>query len=347
MIESISIQNFRCYRNTQIKGFKRLNLIGGLNNAGKTVLLEAIFLNTFPNDIKFLFLKQLRNELDNLEYPSFAWDAFFNNYFFENEIVIKTTANEITDSIRIVCQKYNNDSFSSDKISEFSILNVFYNEEENPLISIKATKEKYIPEYTLKTKKSFKKSFYIPTKSLGAKRLADIFSLAQKNDQENLVIKGLQIIDTKIEKIRISTINGAHLELKREGEPYINVSLFGDALNKALNIILTIITNKSSILLIDEVENGLHHTIQRDFWKFLFILSQPEHFDIQLFATTHSLEMLRAFKDVALTKFSEDAAYIELFLREKGAEKQEIHYNLHKMDTLDFEINSQIPVRGE
>ena len=42
MIEQISIKNFRCYHDTTIKGFKRVNLIGGLNNSGKTVLLEAI-----------------------------------------------------------------------------------------------------------------------------------------------------------------------------------------------------------------------------------------------------------------------------------------------------------------
>jgi AAA15 family ATPase/GTPase len=343
MIESISIQNFRCYRNTQIKGFKRLNLIGGLNNAGKTVLLEAIYLNTFPNAEKFLSLKRIRGEFDVSEYPDLAWDDYFYNYLYENIIIISTPKN----SIRIDCKKSNIESIYSESHSEFSTLSICEDEENLPFFTIKATKAEYVPEYILKSKKSFTKSFYITTKPVRANRLADNFSLTQKNDQEDLVIRGLQIIDAKIEKIRISTINGAHLELKREGEPYINVSLFGDALNKALNIILTIINNKSAILLIDEVENGLHHTVQRDFWKFIFTLSQPKYFDIQLFATTHSLEMLRAFKDVALTEFSEDAAYIELFLREKGAEKQEIHYNLHKMDTLDFEINSQIPVRGE
>ncbi len=45
MIEKISIQNFRCFGNTTIEGFKRINLIGGLNNSGKTALLEAIILN--------------------------------------------------------------------------------------------------------------------------------------------------------------------------------------------------------------------------------------------------------------------------------------------------------------
>jgi AAA15 family ATPase/GTPase len=45
MIEKISIKNFRCFGNTTIEGFKRINLIGGLNNSGKTALLEAILMN--------------------------------------------------------------------------------------------------------------------------------------------------------------------------------------------------------------------------------------------------------------------------------------------------------------
>lgn len=39
MLENIEIQNFRCFEDTKILGFKRVNLIGGKNNAGKTAFL--------------------------------------------------------------------------------------------------------------------------------------------------------------------------------------------------------------------------------------------------------------------------------------------------------------------
>jgi AAA15 family ATPase/GTPase len=43
MIENISIENFRCFDKTEIKGFERINLITGKNNSGKTCLLEALY----------------------------------------------------------------------------------------------------------------------------------------------------------------------------------------------------------------------------------------------------------------------------------------------------------------
>ena len=45
MYKSFRVKNFRCFDDVEIKGFKRVNLIAGLNNAGKTALLEAIWLH--------------------------------------------------------------------------------------------------------------------------------------------------------------------------------------------------------------------------------------------------------------------------------------------------------------
>lgn len=46
MIESFLIQNFRCFADLTIGPLGRVNLVAGKNNAGKTALLEALFLFT-------------------------------------------------------------------------------------------------------------------------------------------------------------------------------------------------------------------------------------------------------------------------------------------------------------
>ena len=46
-------------------------------------------------------------------------------------------------------------------------------------------------------------------------------------------------------------------------------------------------------LLIDEVENGIHHSFHASLWRSLFRLAQLN--DVQVFATTHSLDCLRGF----------------------------------------------------
>ncbi len=43
MIQSIRIKNFKTFKDTQIDGFTKLNIITGENNAGKSNLLEALY----------------------------------------------------------------------------------------------------------------------------------------------------------------------------------------------------------------------------------------------------------------------------------------------------------------
>jgi AAA15 family ATPase/GTPase len=54
---------------------------------------------------------------------------------------------------------------------------------------------------------------------------------------------------------------------------------------------------RGGVLAVDEVENGLHHSIQQDVWDFL--LAMAEELRVQVFATTHSWESVTAFQSSA------------------------------------------------
>lgn len=50
MFKSLTIKNFRCFEEITIDNIERVNLIGGINNVGKTALLEVIsLLNSLNN----------------------------------------------------------------------------------------------------------------------------------------------------------------------------------------------------------------------------------------------------------------------------------------------------------
>ena len=78
MIEKIRIQNFKNFQDTTIEGFKRINLFAGLNNSGKSNLLEAIALSLANHSQIFLLLKALRLGPDlKIDSPEFFFDDFF------------------------------------------------------------------------------------------------------------------------------------------------------------------------------------------------------------------------------------------------------------------------------
>lgn len=43
MLRDLTIQNYRCFKDFQIDGLARVNLLVGMNNSGKTSLLEAVY----------------------------------------------------------------------------------------------------------------------------------------------------------------------------------------------------------------------------------------------------------------------------------------------------------------
>ena len=92
MIKDLEISNFRCFENTKIEGFERVNLIGGKNNSGKTALLEAIFLYSYPypntiDHIRGIIRKQSLAVVQAI--PKNAWDNLLFNLDRKNIIDLK------------------------------------------------------------------------------------------------------------------------------------------------------------------------------------------------------------------------------------------------------------------
>ena len=185
---------------------------------------------------------------------------------------------------------------------------------------------------------------FIPScmRSLGTD-LMELFDLARLDDKDSEVLKAFQILDPTIESVESFWIGEPTLYLKRKGEKRLPLSLFGDAINRVAEIILKLVNSEHKILLIDEIENGIHHTNQREFWRILFRLAVE--LDTQIFATTHSLEMLQAFADVGLKSNQEcSSAYFELARKLKT---NQIIGSRLDLETLSYAIEHQEGVRGE
>jgi AAA15 family ATPase/GTPase len=66
----------------------------------------------------------------------------------------------------------------------------------------------------------------------------------------------------------------------------------------------------NGVLLIDEVEIGIHYSIQLELWR---LLAQTAiEFNVQIFATTHSDDAVRAFGITANEKVEVDGQVIRL-----------------------------------
>ncbi|MEG4939600.1 AAA family ATPase [Microcoleus sp. F4-D5] len=334
MLKEIEIQNFRCFEQIKISGFERVNLIGGKNNAGKTALLEAIFLNFAPDASSLVILRDLRREPSKaLEaMPDRAWDNLFYALKKDRFIVIigkddnnntdrleiKVEINSIKNKINFEFMRNEDQStWSLSPVSAGGLLNFRISLDEVPII----------PSWL----------------RISGKKLTEAYDNARLDDKDSEVLKAFQILDPTIESVESFSIGEPTLYLRRKGEKRLPLSLFGDAINRVAEIILKLVNSEYKILLVDEIENGIHYTSQREFWRVLFRLAVE--LDTQIFAATHSLEMLQAFADVGLETNQEcSSAYFELAKKPKTDQIIGIRRDL---ETLNYALEHQKGVRGE
>jgi AAA15 family ATPase/GTPase len=366
MIEDIEITNFRCFDRLKVSGCKRINLISGKNNVGKTALLEAIFLNSTPTRETLFSMGEWRRESGNFldVLPAKRW----NNFFFQQDISSSCSIEvRLSDRSKLVQISINHDyeqlletdnrlrKYLDDRYSNNSVDGKADND-INPYILLievrinsgEAHQTKIVSiSYQITDGKDINyldrvqpSSFITSSLKPSSISLTREFDKARLNEKDNDVLKAFQIIDSSIITVESFSIPEPTIYLKRQGEKRLPLSLFGDAMNRIAEIILKIINNQDSILLIDEIENGIHHSSQVALWGFLYRLA--EQLNVQIFATTHSLEMTEAFVKAGLER-QDSAAHFELTRHEKTNKIVAINRDL---ETLEYGISHHKEVRG-
>ena len=73
-------------------------------------------------------------------------------------------------------------------------------------------------------------------------------------------------------------------------------NMAGDGIRRFLKIITAVANPAQTIVLIDEIENGLHYSAYQLLWESILALSST--LDVQLFITTHNVETLKCLEKI-------------------------------------------------
>ncbi|MXZ09757.1 MAG: AAA family ATPase [Gemmatimonadetes bacterium] len=128
------------------------------------------------------------------------------------------------------------------------------------------------------------------------------------NDLERVAVRRDEISPDKEHVQRVVA------RIRGQTRPVPLQSLGNGALHLA-GVALALTNSRDGFLLIDEAENGIHHSVQRDYWRMVFETAETNN--VQVLATTHSFDCLRGFAQ-AMTDCEEvDGALVRLE-RENG-----------------------------
>ena len=138
---------------------------------------------------------------------------------------------------------------------------------------------------------------FVTASSLTADAVASIFEDIVLTPQEDLVTDAMRIIEPDIERIassgserfrsgmRLASRGGILVRLKGIKDR-VPIGSMGDGIWRMLGLALAAVQSGNGILLVDEIDTGLHHTVMQDMWRFLYSCSKK--YNVQIIATTHS-----------------------------------------------------------
>ena len=345
MYKKIKIENFRGISNLELNDLQQFNLLMGKNNCGKTSLLESIFLISNGNKpFSSVWLNNLRGHYITQPY---SWTVLFNKMNIESPIrltgEILKPKEKRTLMIKILSEKNvelpNGELFD---LSQKGIGREFLDNRTGLSINFSISKNRgkkqtYESKIWLGKENKLEnesqgnytetlKSSFITTAS--RPNIAAWFTEILIKKQDEKITNILKTVEPRLENLSLGADNILYCDL---GFPKrLPFSTAGEGLNKVLAIILAIHATSNGVVLIDEIENGLHYSIQEILWQAIFEAAST--FDVQVFASTHSYENIKAFS-ASYEKLESQDDKLRLFRIENEKDNQRvIDFNHQEID---------------
>jgi hypothetical protein len=138
---------------------------------------------------------------------------------------------------------------------------------------------------------------YLPSSGMAMKDIGELWDSIALTDDEDTVVDALRIIAPTLEKLVMvqPPIPNGHRMLMakvREFRTPVPFRSLGEGAMHLLSVTLALIRARGGTLLIDEVASGIHYSVQPLLWQLVF--KQSAALDIQIFATTHSWDCVKA-----------------------------------------------------
>lgn len=304
--KNIEIKNFRGIEHLIIDDLSRVNVFLGQNNSGKSSILEAIHLLTGmanPDTPQNLNRIRTRNYYSNFK------DIFYLFHNMDIKILPEIYAKQIDGDERMLIIKMTyvfDEKFSSNSnggmngplpVSETkTFLNTlemnfgthtsgkinkyrsFITVGPDGMVSNKNIAEGYLEKY---------ETAYL-TADLWGINLAATLSELFKRKQKDIVLKRLVYFDSRITDVDILQ-DDIYIDFENMAEK-LPLRMTGDGMRRYLNIVAASANPMNNIILIDEIDNGLHYSAYKKLWEAIFTLATDTN--KQVFVTTHSKETL-------------------------------------------------------
>ena len=345
LLDSLEIRNFRAFKHLRIEKLGRVNLIVGKNNIGKSSVLDALrvyALRGEPATIRDLLnerneLTLVENEVRRNSVNAHDFALAINNLFHErsdtrkpHDAIVVGSARDIEKTVLLdvvwpVLRVVNSNG-------DIKADNLIQGLNQEPTLSGRfgthAPFDFPLDAYYkwgsfAETSERIKRFnlFYIGIIGLKPEVTAFLWDAIALSDVEQDVLAALRIIAPQVDAVNLiknSGLGGERIPIIRIIGTSQRVPLrsMGEGMNRMFGIALALVNAKDGMLLVDEVDTGLHYSVLFNLWKLIFEVAH--RLNVQVFATSHSWECIQAFQQAAEDNKEEQGVLIRLENRKVG-----------------------------
>lgn len=315
MLTGVDIANYRGFKSYRLEGLSDVNLLVGKNNSGKTALLEGLhFLTSGAEPSVLAEIAQRRGELilsrpeaatlveighffhGHAAAPGSHFSLHGNNGYPAVEVQIVEAA--------VIEQK---DLFGTTRPREF-VLRVAggrAREREGQLFGI--TRDGGVEleagprgrRFTMARKPEGTPVRFITTDFLTSAALAQMWDEITVGGLDQEVSEALRILDPDVRSVHmlsgmfafgyVGSRAGVILGMEDQ-KTRIPLGSMGDGMRRFLVLASSLACATGGVLLIDEIDTGLHYSVMPDMWR--LVIRKALAAGIQVFATTHSWDCI-------------------------------------------------------
>lgn len=283
------IDRYRKIQNLEITNLSKVNIFVGANNKGKTTVLEAFYLLSQLNNLNaFLELEKFRSKTENI-------DPVFIDKNFTEGINIVAIFDDSQYDIKLSKETINDNDFDKtgyiSTITEIAQINKDTFENKIHLFSNKDS----VLNSDDKIQKLCPATFTSPYR-YNSELLKKAHSSLIESKDFNKVLRFIQEnLDSSIEKIELVSINNLNrfMVTSTKNDKAIDITKYGEGLQRIFEIILLMIYSEGGIICIDEIDSAIHKSLLIKFTRFIQELA--DQYNVQVFLTTHSKECIDAF----------------------------------------------------
>ena len=330
MLTSLKLTNFRSFRSFSIDKLARVNLFVGVNNAGKTCLLDATEL-LLSSGNPYAIWRGARRRGETFHHPGLTRELANISHLFHGhvfEVGARFTLEGEHDgaeliACEVVAPRLDPEPIERAEPSPRGPRIDPAGMEDSPALTLHIGafgKDRSAPhERWLKLSSfgdvvvqhstrsgvdiltdSLHPIHFLGTESFDAVHLSKLWDKLILTPEEGSAIDALQIIEPAIERIAFTGHAGqseGRFFLKLSGSTQrVPLGSMGDGLKRLLALSLHLAQSAGGSLLIDEIDTGLHYSVMVRMWR--LVIETARRLDIQVFATTHSLDCILALAEL-------------------------------------------------